>query len=188
MRYDIEKVKLYLKNHLDEKRYEHSISVAETAYDLSIRFHEDEEDAYLAGLLHDIAKEYDDDTLLNLAKDYNISLSEDDLKNIGVIHSYIGAKMAKKIFNLPDNICNAIKTHTLGDYMMTKLQKIIFIADFIEPKRKFIKDIPEVVEASKTNLEKCLELTYKRNIEYIKSKGGNIHPKTLEIYNKLKSE
>lgn len=188
MIYDVEKVKTYLKSHLNEHRFLHSVSVAETAYELAIRFREDPDDAYLAGLLHDIAKEYDDDTILKLAKENNIRLTDEDINNPGVIHSYLGAIMAKKIFNVPDYICDAIKTHTLGDYMMTKLQKIIFISDFIEPKRKFIKDIPEVIEASKYSLEKCLELTYKRTIEYIKSKNQNIHPKTIEIYNKLKTE
>lgn len=186
MNYDIEKINNYLKEHLSEHRYIHSISVADTAKELAGRFNCDKDKAYIAGLLHDIAKQYNDDKLLELAKKYNIKLSKDDIDNKGIIHSYVGAYLAKEIFNIDDEIFNAIYTHSLGDYKMSKLQKIIFIADFIEPKRKFIKDIPEVVEASKEDLDKCLLLTFKRNIEYIKSKGQNIHKKTVDIYEKIK--
>ena len=172
----------YLKNNLSFDRYNHSLSVSVSSVDLATFYNENILNAKIAGLLHDMAKEINFDMQIEKLNNYNYILSDDDKNNPKVLHGILGAYMSKEIFNINDDIFNAIYTHTLGDNNMTNLQKIVFIADFIEPLRDEIEDINSFRKLAYESLDKCVYEISKRTINHLKSKNVPIHHKTLETY------
>lgn len=179
------KINNYLRDNLKETRYLHSISVAFTAMNLAAYYNINKDDAFIAGMLHDMAKNYTDDEMINKCKEYNISLTDEDYLSIGVLHCYVGAYEARKIFNVNDDIYNAIYTHTLGDINMTMLQKIIFVSDFIEPMRDFEEDISDIVKLAYKDIDKCILYMYREIIGYLKKKNKYLNKKTIEVYEYL---
>ena len=138
---DIETIKAELKNSLSPKRYNHSILVAEEAKKLAKHYHINEEKAYLTGLIHDIAKELTEEENIYWIKKGKLSKDLENKENINIKHADIGAVIAKEKYNLDDNICNAIKYHTIGNKNMDLLAKIIYIADKIGREK-----IPEITK------------------------------------------
>ena len=134
---DLEKIKLDLKNRLSDYRYGHSVRVAEEAKKLASYYKINENNAYLAGLLHDIAKEFSIIENKNWITKYH--LSEDLLndKNLKTCHAEIGAVVAKELYGVSDDISQTIKYHTIGNVNMTMLDKIVFIADKIESGKSY---------------------------------------------------
>lgn len=160
--YNIEKIKNDIKNNLSEFRYEHSLLVATCALSLARHYNLDEDKAYVAGLIHDIAKEYTDEENNNYLKKYSINSKLLNPKYRPVIHAEIGALVAKCEYNMEDDICQAIRYHALGNINMNLFDKIIFIADKIGRKQ------------STPSIEKIKNLAYK-NIDqailyYLKDK------------------
>lgn len=135
---NVERVKEYLSGNLSSKRYEHCLRVADVSRDLAIVYGENSDDAYVAGLLHDIAKEYDDKLNKELVKKYNLDSSLLDNRNRKIIHADIGALVAKDLFKINDRIYKAIKYHNLGSIDMGLLEKIVFVADKIEPNKNYV--------------------------------------------------
>ncbi len=121
---------------VDEKRFRHSIGVAQTAYLLALRNDEDKKSAYFAGLVHDIAKKMPFEKQLEYAKDIKLDKYEKLVKKM--LHAPAGAGMLKKKYKIKDKkILNAVRFHTKGDINMTLFDKIIYIADYIEPERSY---------------------------------------------------
>lgn len=134
---NLERIKLELKGMLSEYRYEHSIRVADEAKKLAIHYGISEDDAYMAGLLHDIAKEYTYEKNKYFVDKYNLSsdlLNED---NSRICHAEIGALVAKELYGVTDDVCRAIRYHTVGNVNMNMLDKIVFVADKIESGKKY---------------------------------------------------
>ena len=129
--YNIEKIKEDLKKNLSEFRYEHSILVANEAQKLACHYNQDERKAYIAGLVHDIAKEFSDEENIEWIRKYNLSneLLLAEFKKI--IHADIGAVVVKEWYGLDEEICNAVRYHTIGHVPMNWLDKIVFVADKI---------------------------------------------------------
>lgn len=157
-----------LKSKLKPSRYEHVLGVAKTAFWMALRHGEDVTKAYTAGLLHDCAKYLPDKEMLERADYYSIPLDETDRSNVQLVHSKVGAYFARDIYGIDDDdICNAIFYHTTGRTGMSKLEKIIYISDYIEPTRNWKDDpeIPVIRQYSSYDLDltlfKILEKTYK---------------------------
>ena len=128
----IEEMKIYLKDNLIENRYIHTLGVADTA----IRV--DEKKAEIAALSHDIAKNRTIYELQDIIKKNNINLTYDEEANQELWHSIVSPIVAKEIFEIEDEeILSAMRWHTTGKENMSKLDKIIYIADMIEPNRNF---------------------------------------------------
>ena len=127
-----------LKKKLSAKRYAHSLRVAEWAQEMAVLCGFDPNSAYLAGLLHDCARENTPAGFLAKAKQNRIRLTA-KYKNAPVLlHGLLGARAARQEFGIRNkDILNAIQNHTLGHARMSDLEKIIFIADYTEPARKF---------------------------------------------------
>ena len=133
---DMESLFSWLKDNLSEKRYIHSIGTAECARDLAIKFGLDSEKAYMAGLLHDCAKCFSNEKLLEIINN-NLNVQKIELMNYKTLHAPVSAYIAKNNFGVEDNeILSAIRWHTLGKIDMTDFEKIIFLADKIEPKTR----------------------------------------------------
>lgn len=154
---NVEKIKECLKSNLSNYRYEHSIRVAEEARKLANHYNFNEENAYIAGLLHDIAKEYSKEENRKVIIKYKLDKNLLDDSNKRVCHAIIGSVIAKELYNVSDDICQAIRYHTVGNKNMSFFDKIIFIADKIESGKKY-PNIEEERKLAYIDLDKCLLL------------------------------
>ena len=156
MKINIDEIKNTLGQLLDAKRLAHSLAVCEAAVVLAERFGADKNKACLAALLHDCARGLDDEQLKTYCDDNGIEL-DDYMKNeINPVHALVGADMARRHFGINDEeVLSAIKNHAVGCEKMTLLDKIIFIADGIEPNRAG-KDADEARNAAEKDLDKAI--------------------------------
>ncbi len=177
----------WLKDNLNEERFEHSLGVAETSVELAKKFNLDTEKAYLAGLLHDCAKCFKTEDLIQLIKD-NLSVEECEMINPKTYHAPVGAFIAKRDFGITDNeILSAIRWHTIGKLEMTDFEKVIFIADKIEPRTRpveYINTIKPRLEETH-GLDMALLECYKGTIKSLVDRNLKICISTIEIYNEL---
>lgn len=182
---EINKIKEDLKNTLSEYRYNHSIRVAEEAQKLANHYNIDEKNAYVAGLIHDIAKEYSNEENKQIIEKYNLSndlLREENKKNL---HADIGSIIAKEKYKLSDEICNAVKYHTFGDINMNLLDIIIFVADKIEPGKNY-EGIEEERKMAYIDIKKAMVMCIENKIKKLTSENKYISPKTYEVLKYLK--
>ena len=182
----VAEMKALLQSRLKPNRYEHSLGVADTAKFLAARFGLNEKKAYVAGLLHDCAREYKDAELPSEAEKRGIAVGEVERHSPLLLHAYVGAKRLAELYGVEDEeIAQAVWRHTVGGANMTDLDKIIYFADMIEPNR----DYPEVKELRRWAKEKSLdEMTLKgldESIVFIVAKGELIHPATIQARNEL---
>ncbi len=134
-----------LKNKLTTKRFEHTLRVEKAARYLSKLHHGEHEKVVLAALLHDNAKNYPTDKKLKLCKKYSIALSHAEQQNIDLVHAKLGGVLAREKYGITDpDIINAVMYHTTGRPRMSLTEKIIYIADFIEPGRKEFPGLQKV--------------------------------------------
>lgn len=184
---DMESLFSWLKDNLSEKRYIHSIGTAECARDLAIKFGLDSEKAYMAGLLHDCAKCFSNEKLLEIINN-NLNVQKIELMNYKTLHAPVSAYIAKNNFWVEDNeILSAIRWHTLGKIDMTDFEKIIFLADKIEPKTRDKDYLEEVRDYLKeeNGLNKAMLKCYKETIKSLVKRDLKICPVTIDIYNNL---
>ena len=180
----MEHYKKILRDRLTEKRYEHSLKVAEKAVYLARKYGADEEKAELAGLLHDITKQTDAQEQLKLLDEAGIKLTEMELANEKLWHAISGAAYLKTVLKIEDkDILNAVRYHTTGRVGMSLLEKIIFLADMISDDRIF-DGVDEARDLAEENLEMALCLSAKLSIEWLLAKRAAIAPDTLGLYNK----
>lgn len=136
MAWSVGEIKNDLKKVLKESRYMHTIGVADTAKDMAEVFGVNPNQAYLAGILHDCAKYYSNEQLLETCIENNIFISEYEKNAPYLLHGKVGAWIARQKYHIEDEqILNAVKWHTTGKADMTKLEQIVFCADYIEPGR-----------------------------------------------------
>lgn len=185
--YDIEKIKSDLESSLSEYRYSHSLGVALEAKRLARVYGVDEESAYMAGLLHDVAKEFNEDENNYWIKRGKISLEllKDEYKKI--VHAEVGAIVAYNKYNMNKEICQAIKYHTLGDKNMTMLDKIIFVADKIEGGKNY-PGIEEERILAYQDIDKCLILCLQNQKEKLEREGRIFYKSASDLLEYLLDE
>jgi len=171
----------FLKKHLSKERFLHTLAVEKEAISLAERYNVDVGKASLAGLLHDCAKGFSDEELVRLAISYNIPLSIWDLSFPQILHAPVGSIFAREYFGIKDkDILSAIWKHTTGDREMSTLDKIIFIADYIEYHRDF-PGVSYLREMVKKDLDSAILFAINLTIGYIMRNNQMIHPKTVEV-------
>ena len=184
----LEEADKWLKENLNEKRYQHSLGTAECAKELAKHFGQNEEKAYIAGLLHDCAKCFSDEKLLEIIDKYLDDVDSDERSNKKTLHAPGSYYIAKTVFGLEDaEMLSSIRWHTLGKINMTDFEKIIFLADKIELRtrskeyrNKITKDL-----YSENGLNKAILECYKETIKSLVDRDLKICPLTIEIYNNL---
>jgi predicted HD superfamily hydrolase involved in NAD metabolism len=181
---DINSIKEEL-NKRNDFRKNHTKAVVEVAVNIAKRYEVDITKVKIAGLLHDYARNLNDKELIKIVENNNIEIDywEKDLPNL--LHSPVGAFLAKKEFKIEDKeILNAIRYHTIGRPEMSLVEKIIFVADIIEPNRDFhgVNLIREKVEV---DIDKAVILACDFTIEYNIKRRRIIHPNTLLTRNSL---
>ncbi|MDO4265743.1 MAG: bis(5'-nucleosyl)-tetraphosphatase (symmetrical) YqeK [Eubacteriales bacterium] len=169
-----------LKKKLSPSRYEHTLGVSFTSAALAMRYGENIEKAELAGLLHDCGKYGTEESLVEKCDRHGVFLSREDLSSPAVIHGKYGCYLAKTRFGVRDaDILNSISYHTTGRAGMSLLEKIVFIADYIEPSRDKAPDLPSIRELAFTDIDRCMYEILEGTVAYLEEKGVHIHKDTL---------
>lgn len=182
----LETIKEDLKQSLSEKRYIHSIGVMEMSEELAKIYNVDVETAKIAGLLHDIAKEMPKEEMLKYVEENNIIITEVESINTGILHGKIGADIAKKKYNVNEQIQKAIKYHTTTNPNMDTLAKIVYVADKIELNRKSdYFDIELERKLAKENLDKALLVILDNTTKYLIDNNRLLVEESIETRNKL---
>lgn len=182
---DINEIREKLKKALTPKRYKHSIGVMETCIILAERYGANTEEAALAGLLHDCARNIGEYDSLKLCVKYGIEIDEISALQPELLHGRLGAKLANMEYCVAsEEILEAIEYHTVGKPEMTLLQKIVFLADYIEPGREF-PEVEELRKAAYDDLDKALLRALDTTIEYVIGKKRLIHMNTISARNWL---
>ena len=167
---------------LPEKRLTHCLGVERAAIELAQRFGVDVEKAGLAGLLHDYAKKLSDQEFLDLIDRHQL---DPDLKNWGnnVWHGMVGIYKIQEDLGVKDTeILRAIEIHTVGSGTMSELDKVVYVADYIEHNRDF-PGVDKARELAKRSLNQAVAYETARTVEHLAHKGIPIYPQTLETYN-----
>lgn len=178
----IEQYKEHIKERLSDRRYYHSLCVAEEAVRLADRYGADKEKAYLAGLLHDVLKDTPSDIQLKFAKEFGIILSALELGAKKLYHSIIGSAYIEKVLGIKDKeIIDAVRYHTTAKKNMSKLAIVLYLADYTSRDRDY-NGVEEMREAVEISIEKAMQIALKFTVEDLKSKGCPVHPDTLDAY------
>lgn len=184
---DYTKILEWLKNNLNEKRYIHTLGTADCAKELAKQFKLNQDKAYLAGLLHDCAKCFPNEKLLDIIHKH-LDVEECEMLNYKTLHAPVSAYIAETEFKITDKeILSAIRWHTLGKLDMTDFEKIVFIADKIEPNTRdeeYSTKIRDLLN-EKNGLNKALLKCYKETIKSLVKRDLKICLLTIKIYNKL---
>ena len=183
---NIEVIENKVKEVLPEKRYKHSLNVANCAVKLSEIYECDKEKAYIAGIAHDCAKYLNKEEVKYYVDKYKIDLDELEKDNLALSHSLIGSYIAKYGFGInDDDIINAIKYHTTGKEDMNLIEKIIYIADLIEEDRDFpgVELLRDLVYGKE--LDKALITSFNNTIKFVIDNNQVIHNRTVNARNYL---
>lgn len=184
---DLRKIRRSMENKLDHKRYEHTLGVAYTAAALAMRYGEDMHKALLAGLLHDCAKCMSNEKRLAICEKYNIAISEAERKNPFLLHAKVGSFLAMKKYGVSDkNVINAILNHTTGRPGMSLLEKIIWIADYIEPGRKQAPNLARIRQLAFEDLDQALLIALEDTLQYLHAGKMEIDTMTQKTYDYYK--
>lgn len=168
---------------IGEKRFDHTKRVSDCAVEIARIYGVDEKKAKLAGFFHDCAKYKDLEIIKEMAAKYGLELNEDMTKAPQIIHAHLGAIFAQKMYGIDDeDILNAIKYHTTGREKMSDLEKIIFLADYIEPKRNFV-GVEDIRNLVKIDLDKAMLRSLDMNIEHLIETNTYIAIDTLRARN-----
>ena len=174
-----------MSQRLKPHRFIHSAAVAGTASALAMKYGEDCSKALVAGILHDCAKCYDDDELVSLCRKKNIPVTEFEEGHGFILHAKYGAYLAKSKYGIKDeDILSAIRWHTTGHEDMTLLEKIIFVADYIEPLRNKASNLNEVRKTAfnAENIDEAVVIIMHDTIKYLKERGREIDTVTNSAY------
>ena len=183
-----QEIENWLKDNLVEERYIHSLGVMDAAVELAQMFHLDVEKARLAGLLHDAAKCFPNEKLLEIIKEHIPEVQECELLNYKTLHAPVSAYIARTKFNVTDkDILDAIRWHTLGRCAMTDFEKIIFLADKIESRTRDLSFRNECMELLKEDLglDKALFKCFEATIKSLVDRRLAICHITIDVYNEL---
>lgn len=185
---DFNAIDSMLKEELSLNRYTHTMGVAEEAVRLAKAYNEDEDKAYVAALFHDCAKELNDTKKLKLCEEYGIKLDSIFLRQISLTHGFLGAELARRLFAIEDNeILNAIRYHTTGRKNMSRLEKIVYIADNIEPNRGNTKDLEELRVIAYKDLDEAMIICLRKSLDMAINKKIMFHPLGIEAIDYIQS-
>lgn len=174
-----------LKKNLSPKRFKHTLNVVAAAEQLADRFEVDLDQARLAALLHDCAKNMPNEKLLDYAKKHQLKIDRVSQNDPQLLHGPVGAVLVKERYGITDAaIQSAVCYHTTGSKKMSTLDKIIYLADYIEKDRSF-PGVDAIRAAAKTDLDQAVILALTNSICHVAQSGALLHRHTLEARNDL---
>lgn len=192
MKESILKIQKKVKKYLDQERYQHTLGVMYTAAALAMRHHCSIDQALTAGLLHDCAKSVPSGKKIKLCRRNRIPITRVEYSNPGLLHAKLGAFFAEKKYHITDpDILSAIRCHTTGKPAMSTLDKILYIADYIEPGRKELPNMAAVRELAFQDLDSCMKRILSDSLAYLESRNIPLDPmteKTFRYYQELEPQ
>ncbi|MBP3782978.1 MAG: bis(5'-nucleosyl)-tetraphosphatase (symmetrical) YqeK [Butyrivibrio sp.] len=178
-----QKLRKSLEKELKPDRFDHTLGVAYTAANMAFIHGEDVEKALIAGFLHDCAKCMSHEDQIKICEKNKIEISEVEKRNHSLLHAKVGMFLARTKYDVYDtDILNAIRWHTTGREDMSLLEKIIYIADFIEPNRKPLDDMNTIRQEAYTDIDRCLAHILHNSVIYLKTIGKEIDDATMIAY------
>ena len=181
----IEQLRPVALSMLKHKRIPHVLGTEQEAVRLAERYGADVEKARIAALLHDCTKKLEMEEQLELCRKYELELDELESKALKLLHSRTGAEIARDVFGVDEEIYSAIRWHTTGHANMTLLEKIIYLADYIEPTRNF-PGVEELRKACYEDLDGGLLLGLEMSIQEMTDMGNPVHHATVDARDALK--
>ena len=175
----MEKLEQVVISLLNPNRVAHVLGCRDTAVAMAKRWGADETDAARAGLLHDVTKALDGQRQLTLAGEYGIILNVFQKGNPKTLHALTGSLVAQRLFGENDAVVQAIRHHTTGKANMNVLEKIIYVADYMEPNRNF-PGVEKLRELAFSDLDAALKLGLNMTLELLKQQGREISPESQE--------
>lgn len=189
MELKLQKLQKKVKTELDNERYEHTLGVMYTSASLAMCHGADIEDALTAGLLHDCAKCISAEKKIEKCQKYQLDISDIEYANPSLLHAKLGAFLAATKYDVKSNdVIQAISSHTTGRPGMSLLEKIIYIADYIEPGRTELPNMAEVRKLAFHDIDECLYRILKDSLVYLSVKKMPIDPMTQKTYNYYKEK
>ena len=180
---DREHLKAIMEKRLSKKRFKHSTEVARVAAEMAVHFGLDEEKAYLTGLLHDYAKGISGEDLVKIARDKGLIENHMDLEIPDLLHAPVGAWLLRHELGIADEeMLRAVAAHTTGALGMSDLEKIIYLADMIEPGRDY-PGLERLKCIALRDLDRGMLLGLESTIRYCLEMGRLLHPRTIEVRN-----
>lgn len=180
---EIKAIKSELKEILTTKRYEHTIGVAYTAMCLAMAYGADIKKAELAGLLHDNAKCMTEEKLLKKCIKNKIEMSDIEKKQPYLLHAKLGAFYAKEKYKVEDKeILKAIYYHTTGCPDMSLLEKIVFVADYIEPGRNKAENLDEIRKTAFSDIDLAVYRITEDTLKYLGDGSRKVDEMTVKTY------
>ena len=186
-RLDLEDLRCVALSMLDPRRIPHVLGTEETAAALALRWGADEESARRAALLHDCTKKFDKELQMALCRQYGIEPDAAERREGKLLHAITGAAVAYADFGVSGEVRDAIRWHTTGKADMKLLEKIIYLADYIEPTRDFC-DLTELRRLAFEDLDGALLLGFTMAVEDLAKKGMPVHPNSVLARDYLKGK
>lgn len=174
-----------VRGRLKPNRFKHTMGVAEEAVDMALKYGTDPEAMFLCAIFHDYAKHLPHNDLVQMADELGVESDFVMDHAPSLLHGHVSAEMARRDFDLNDEtLLNAIRWHTVGRVGMTLEDKIIYLADAIEPYRDY-PGVDEMRTAAEESLEKAILLSVNSTIKYVIESGGLIHPNSIAMRNEI---
>ena len=177
-----EEVENEVKKRLSKERFYHSKCVSQRCVELAQIYGENIEEARLVGIAHDIAKEMPHEEKIKYCKDHELDIDSVEFKSPGLLHSKVGAEIAREEFGFNDKMCEAIANHTTGKEGMDTLSKIVYISDFTSDDRPF-EDKDYFLNLARENIDQALLESYTKAIMIRIEEGKTIHLSTVKARN-----
>lgn len=180
MKYSIEEIQDKLRKKFKGNRFIHTLGVQYTSVCLAMKYGEDLKKAELAGLLHDCAKQLPEKKMIELCEKHHETISEMEYSQPFLLHGKAGACIAREKFDIHDeDILNAMRYHTTGRPAMTLLEKIVFVADYIEPGRKKAEHLDELRKMAFENIDETVLIILEQTLNYLKETDKMIDHHTV---------
>lgn len=185
---NIEKIKMNVRNYLDEKRYNHVERVVECARELAGIYKVNAEDVEASAYLHDVAKFFELSRMIDLIKGKYPEVEDEMSRSTSILHGFAGAEFVRGNYELfgveKEEILDGIKYHTIGGRNLSTLAKIVYLADAIEEGRTW-EEVERARELAKTDLDEAIKYEIDTKLQYLISKDTVIHPNIILFRNSL---
>ncbi len=176
----------YVKAHLSLPRFLHSVRTADCAVNLCKRFGLPEEEGYVAGIAHDMAREIPDEQVLKLAQEDALTLLDEEYARPVLLHGRAAAVLMQSMWNVErETVLDAVRWHTQGHPEMGELGKVIYIADYIEPGRTHIDEDFRIRILHMNTLDEMVTAILEAQFSHLKEKGREISAYALQLYSVL---
>lgn len=178
-----------VSSRLAPRHLEHSVRTAETAADLASRYGADVDDARLAGVLHDWSRDSSAEELLSAAARAGLTVTEADRMSPYLLHGPVAVSELREVMpDLSPDVLAAVGSHTFGAAEMSDLERILYVADMIEPARDFA-GVDELREAAREEgLDELFRRAYRHTVMHLVECSRPIHPRTVEVWNAAVAE